>query len=88
MPQTKAAEKALRSSAKKRTANDRWRRQMKEALYDVRDAIVAKDKKAAETAMNKAESILDRAARRHVIHANKASRKKSRLRRQVTLLAK
>lgn len=88
MPQTKAAAKALRSSAKKRVVNDRWRRQIKESLYAVRDAIVAKDKGAAETAMNKADSILDRAARRHIIHANKAARKKSRLRHQVTLLAK
>jgi small subunit ribosomal protein S20 len=86
MPQTKAAAKALRSSQKKRAGNDKWRRQIREAFYAVRDAVNAKDKATATQAAQKAASILDRAARRHVIHRNKAARKKSQLSKTVAAI--
>jgi small subunit ribosomal protein S20 len=79
MPQTKAAAKAVRADKKRRLQNDRWRRQLRESLYAVRDALKAKDKKAAHTAFVTATSMLDKAARRHIIHRNKAARKKSQL---------
>lgn len=79
MPHTKAAAKALRTGVKRRAQNDKWRRQMREALHAVRDAVLANDKTKAQTALIEAESTLDRAARRHIIHRNKAARKKSQL---------
>ena len=79
MPQIKAASKALRTDKRRRAVNDRWRRKMREALHAVRDAILAKDSKEAKKALVSAESVLDRVARRNIIHPNKAARKKSRL---------
>lgn len=86
MPQTAAAKKALRVSQKKRVKNDRWRRRMREALHAVRDAITAGGKKDAQEALVKAESVMERAARRNVIHGNKAARQKSRLQKTVNNL--
>lgn len=84
MPQTKAAKKALKSSDRKRVTNDRWRKKMREVLHAVHDAVSAKDKKAADQAYTQAQSTLDRAARRNIIHPNKAARKKARLKRAIS----
>ncbi|MEX0649604.1 MAG: 30S ribosomal protein S20 [Candidatus Andersenbacteria bacterium] len=86
MPQLQAAKKALRVSDRKRAFNDRWRRKMRDALHELRDAIDSNDKKAAEEAFQKTESILDRATRRHILHPNKTARKKSRLKRAVSAI--
>lgn len=88
MPQTKAAEKALRAGDRKRAVNDRWRRQVRETVYAVRDAVKAKDKDAAAKAMIEAESAIDRATRRHIMHRNKAARKKSQLRSSIATITK
>ncbi len=87
MPQTDAAKKALRVSARKRATNDRWRRQVKEALLTMRDALRKKNKETAATAFKAAQKVLDRAARRNIIPPNKAARKKSRLQQAISKLA-
>ena len=83
MPQTSSAKKALRSSARKRTVNNRWRTALRTGIRAVKDAIKAKDKNTAYTAFEKAQSVIDRAARRHIIHTNNAARKKSRLKQAI-----
>jgi small subunit ribosomal protein S20 len=88
MPQLQAAKKALRVAARKRVVNDRWRRQLREALYAIRDAIAAGKKSEAQKALLEAQSIVDRAARRHILHPNKAARKKSQLQRAVAKMKK
>lgn len=87
MPQTSSAKKYLRVNARKRVVNDRWRRQVHEALLSVRNAIKAGQQKPALEAYTKVQSLLDRAARRNVIHPNKAARKKSRLQAAIRKLA-
>lgn len=87
MPQTKAAEKALRVSDRRRAVNDRWRRAVREALLGVRDAIAAGKKEPAQAAYILAQKTLDRAARRNIIHRNKTARKKSRLQKAIAKLA-
>ena len=79
MPQIKAAKKSLRKNARRRVVNNRWRRQLREVMYAVTNAIQSQNKPEAEKAFVKAQSTLDRAARHHMIPANKAARKKSRL---------
>lgn len=86
MPQTASAAKALRVSARKRAMNDVWRRKMKNALLAVRDAINAKNAAAAQTAYQAAQKVIDRAARRNIIHPNRAARKKSRLKQAIAKL--
>lgn len=83
MPQLHAGEKALRTSARKRAVNDVWRKKIRFANKAIREALAANDKTAALAKLQETESVLDRAARRNIIHPNKAARKKSRLRKMI-----
>lgn len=87
MPQLSAGKKALRTSARRRAINDAWRKKMKTSIKTAREAISEKDAKKATEQLSKAESMLDRAAKRNIIHPNKAARKKSRLRKALAALA-
>ena len=87
MPNLKQAKKALRAAANKRVANDVWRVKLRAAFKSIRLASVANDKPAAEKAYVEAVSILDRAARRNIIHPNKAARRKSRLAKAIAKIA-
>jgi small subunit ribosomal protein S20 len=83
MPQLQAAKKALRASARRRAVNDRWRVRFRASIRAVTDALQSKDTTKALEAFHKAQSLLDRAARRNVIHPNTAARKKSRLQKAI-----
>ena len=72
MPVTKTAKRALRSSKKKQKINTKTTSSLSVAT---RSAIKSGQKKQIQ----KAISLVDRAAKKKVIHANKASRIKSRL---------
>lgn len=87
MPQLKAAKKDIRKNQRRRVKNDRWRVAMREATHAVRDAIKAHDKTLAQKAYQAAQKAIDRAVRRHVLHANKAARKKSRLLKSIANIA-
>ena len=87
MPQIKAAKKALRVSGRKRAVNDRWRQKLRDSFRAMRDAVANSDVKAAEKALVKASSNLDKAARRNIIHRHKAARKKSQLQKVVSSLS-
>ncbi|MDA1168930.1 MAG: 30S ribosomal protein S20 [bacterium] len=87
MPQLDAGKKALRTSARRRVVNDVWRQKIRVAMKAIREALVAKDSKAALAELTKAESVIDKAARRNIIHPNKAARKKSRLRKAILALS-
>lgn len=78
MPITKSAKKALRVSLRRKGINLKWKNQIKELLKKSRKAIAKKDKKAAELVAQTAK-VLDKAAKKNIIHKNKASRLKSRL---------
>ena len=52
----------------------------------VDSAIASGDKQAAKDAFKKAEKVLDTMANKKVIHANKASRTKSRLNKKIKSL--
>ena len=87
MPQLSAGKKALRTSARRRAVNDVWRQKIRSAMKSIREAVIAKDEKAALKELIAAESVLDKAARRNIIHPNKAARRKSRLRKTVATIA-
>ena len=72
MPTTKSAKKALRSSLRKKVINSRCREKMRTLLKNFRKKPNKKDLPAVF-------SILDKAAKKHIIHKNKAGRLKSRL---------
>lgn len=72
MPVTQSAKKKMRRDQRRAIINLKIRRQMKAAIKIMR-------KKPTEKALQKASQMLDRAAKKGVIHRNKASRLKSRL---------
>ena len=77
MPRTKSAKKQMRQ-AKSRTARNRSQRSaLRSALKKVR-ALTDSSERAAE--FRAAERLLDRSARKLLIHPNTAARIKSRLR--------
>jgi len=74
MPVTKTAKRALRSSQRKALVNNLIRSQLEVAIR-----MAKKTKKQAD--IKRAISKADRAAKKNIIHKNRASRIKSRLSR-------
>lgn len=78
MPLTKSAKKALRVSESNKIINDLTRAKVKSAVKGVKVAITQKAENAGDL-LSKAYRELDIAAKKNIIHKNKASRLKSRL---------
>jgi len=80
MPIIKSAKKRVRTSAKAAVRNSKTKRSLKEALKAFHSAITggAKEAKKLES---KAQSAIDKAAKKGLMHKNKAARKKSQLAR-------
>ena len=85
---TTSAKKALRSSVRKRVFNMRRKEMMKGVVKEIKK--LAEGRKAAEAIalLPKAYKAIDKAAKRGVIKANAASRKKSRLAHLLTRAAR
>lgn len=76
----------IRRSEKRRIRNKAVKSALRTQIKKVLGALAKKDKAAAETELRAACSLLDRAARRGVIHANSAARHKSRLASRIVAL--
>jgi small subunit ribosomal protein S20 len=76
---TKGAKKAHRASLKKHVFNVRRKNTLTDAVKDVRKALAAGKGDEAAKLLSTAYKAIDKAAKRGVIKANNASRKKSRL---------
>ncbi len=85
MPKIKSAKKAMRQARARAVINKAQRSALRTALKRVRSATGAED---AAQAYHAAARLLDRAARKGIIHRNNAARHKSRLARLVKKLAK
>ncbi|MGQ9659358.1 MAG: 30S ribosomal protein S20 [Thermochromatium sp.] len=79
MANSPQARKRARQAEKRRQRNMAQRSALRTFIKKVVKAIQAKDKEAAIQAFKEVEPRLDRAARKGLIHANKAARHKSRL---------
>ncbi|HET6341860.1 MAG TPA: 30S ribosomal protein S20 [Gemmatimonadota bacterium] len=84
MPNVRSAEKRARQNRRQRDRNRHDRTRLRTAIKKVRQAATAEDARAALTS---AESILDRLARKGVIHRNVAGRTKARLHAFVSRLS-
>ena len=83
--------------AKSRTTSDHGRREERRRLRNVhyktlmrtsiKKVLAATDKSEAEKLFRFATALVDRLARKHIIHRNKAANVKSRLARRVSGLA-
>ncbi len=79
MPNTEGAKKRLRQSLVRRDRNRAVKSSLRTALRKFREAVVAKNFDDAQTFQRAMARALDKAATKGVIHANRASRLKSRM---------
>ena len=86
VPNTKSAEKQLRASRRKELGNKAVHSRIKTEVKKFLAYIDTKDIMAAKSQIMTVSSILDKAAKKNIIHRNVASRKKSRLMRRLSLL--
>ncbi|MDO5090447.1 MAG: 30S ribosomal protein S20 [Cardiobacteriaceae bacterium] len=87
MANSAQAKKRIRQAEKARALNASQRSSMRTYVKNVLKAIASGDKAAAQSAFVKASSMLDRSARKGLIHKNKAARLKSRINAKVRALA-
>jgi small subunit ribosomal protein S20 len=78
MANTKSSKKDLRRSAKRRIQNQAVRTSLKTYVKKVRTTAATGNADATTAAVNKVQSVLDKAAEHGVIHKNAAARRKSR----------
>lgn len=74
MANHKSAEKRIRQTEKKRLHNKYYAKTMRNALKEIRET---KDKKQAMEMLPKITALIDRLAKKNVIHKNKAANLKS-----------
>ena len=72
----KSAKKRVRTASKATARNTKTKRGLRSAVKSFQAALGGKDSKKAQS---KAQSAIDKAAKKGVIHKNKAARKKSQL---------
>lgn len=87
MANTRSAKKRIVQSLKRRLRNRNQRSQMRTAVKALRAAVEAGEVQKAQELLPKTLGIVDRTASKGVIHANAASRTKSRLTRAVSAAA-
>jgi small subunit ribosomal protein S20 len=80
MPIIKSAKKRVRTSNKAAVRNSKTKRSLKGAIKAFHQAVTGGSKEAA-TAKRKAQSALDQAGKKKVMHKNKVARKQSQLAR-------
>ncbi|AIZ40158.1 MULTISPECIES: 30S ribosomal protein S20 [Cellulophaga] len=83
MANHKSALKRIRRNEAARIRNKYQHKTMRNVLKKIRSE---EDKKAAETLFPTVVSMIDRLAKRNIIHANKASNLKSKLSKQIAAL--
>ncbi|MFA6383774.1 MAG: 30S ribosomal protein S20 [Candidatus Omnitrophota bacterium] len=79
MANRRAAVKSLRVDAKRHSHNQTIRRELKKTLKKFQVLLSEKNAAEAKTLFKKVASLLDKAAKKRIIHSNTANRNKSRL---------
>jgi small subunit ribosomal protein S20 len=80
MANTKSAKKAVRSSYRKKLHNLGWKKRIKTAVKNFTDLIKsAATSEDLNKSLSMAQKALDKAAKKNVIHKNKANRLKAKL---------
>ncbi len=74
-----SAIREYRRSLRRRKVNDAWRSKIKTIAKKVEKAVAQKDKQNVKELVKKAFSMWDKAAKKKIIHKNKAANQKSRL---------
>ena len=79
MPIIKSAKKRVRTAEKAAIRNSKTKRSLKSAVKAFHKALTGGAKKETVEAHGKAQSALDKAGKKNVMHKNKIARKKSQL---------
>ena len=79
MPNTKSAERRLRNSTRRHLHNQSIKSRLKTLEKAYLALVTARNKNEASAALRTVTAAFDKAAKSGVLHANNASRKKSRL---------
>ena len=87
MANSRQASKRARQGERRRQHNAALRSRMRTYLKKAMKAAEAGDKAAAEAAYKEALPLIDSAAGKNIIHANKAARHKSRLSAKIKALS-
>ena len=87
MANSAQARKRARQAVKLNAQNSSLRSEYRTAVKNVRKAVDAGDKAAAQAAFAKAQSVIDSIADKKIVHKNKAARHKSRLNAHIKALA-
>ena len=85
MANHKATKKDVRQSAKRRDRNRYYGKTTRNAIRDLREV---KENKEAGDALPKVASMIDKLAKKGIIHKNKAANLKRKLAKKVNTLAK
>ena len=88
MANTKSAEKRNRQNIQQRERNRAQRSRLRSAIKGLRSAVASGDQAKASELLPQTLGIIDKIAQKKVIHANTASRYKSRLAKRVAALGK
>jgi small subunit ribosomal protein S20 len=83
----KSALKRARQNEVRRIRNKSTKTRIKNIVKDVRLAVSEKSKESALTKLDTAKSIIDKAAKKGVIHKKTASRKISRLSKNINAIS-
>ena len=88
MANTKSAEKRHRQNVKLRERNRAQRSRLRTAIKSLRSAVASGDAAKANELLPVTLGIIDKIAQKKIIHANTASRYKSRLTQRVAEIGK
>ena len=87
MPNIKSSVRSVKTDAERRARNTAEKSAIKTVSRKVIESAQA-GKEEASTVLTKATSLIDKAAKKGVLHKNTAARKKSRLAKRVNKMAK
>ncbi len=83
MPNNKSAEKRVRISERNRLYNRFWKSRCKTAAKKLLECLEGKDAQVIQSRLDEAQSVLDKAAGKGVLHPNTVARRKSMLTQRV-----
>ena len=87
MPNKKSAERRVRIEERNRLYNRYWTTRCKNAVKKLLAAVEAKDDAAVDQTFNMAQSVLDKAVVKGVMHRNTAARRKKMMARRIKTLS-
>lgn len=87
MPTHNSAKKRMRQDKKRNLSNKSLKSEMRTSIKKLSAEIEGKNLEKTKVSLKKTVSLLDKAAKKEVIHKNAASRKKSQLIKKINQIA-